>query len=206
MGYLMQRFFKITAIVLAILMVVPTAIYALLYPTFSYRYRMIVSVEVDGKVRSGSSVIEVRTSQQPVPSAGISISGEAVLVDLGEGRILVSLLASGPNGNNLDFPAHVIPKHFKFTGGNEDLKKLSDLKGRWTLAGADRPTLLMFTNIGIPTGSELISYGELHAPTVEIEMTRDPVTRTIDQRISWINNPLAQPLFGRSFMTLKRGE
>ena len=41
-------------------------LYKINYPTYTYRYRMTVNVEVDGQMRSGSSVIEVRVSKQLV--------------------------------------------------------------------------------------------------------------------------------------------
>jgi len=40
-------------------------LYKISYPTQTYRYRMTVNVEVDGQMRSGSSVIEVKVAEQP---------------------------------------------------------------------------------------------------------------------------------------------
>ena len=36
----------------------------LAYPTYTYRYKMTINVEADGKLYSGSSVIEVRLVKQ----------------------------------------------------------------------------------------------------------------------------------------------
>ena len=56
------------------------------YPTYSYRYRLTIAIEVDGKVHAGSSVIEVIWRGQPdLPGAGSftpHVRGQAVYVDL----------------------------------------------------------------------------------------------------------------------------
>lgn len=68
------------------------------YPTYTYRCRMNVEVLVDGAVRSGASVIEVRIDKQPkfgsAPPQVSHVYGEAVFVDLGGGRNVVALLPS----------------------------------------------------------------------------------------------------------------
>ena len=70
------------------------------FPTYSYRYSMTVEVTVDGVVHSGSSVIEVDLVKQPriitdTPAVLPKVHGEAVFVDLGKGRNVIALLASG---------------------------------------------------------------------------------------------------------------
>src|SRR6266852_2768355 len=67
------------------------------YPNYTYRYRLTVNIEVDGKVRSGSSVIEVTWHGQPelgdVGPFHPRIRGQAPLVDLGDrGVVGASLL------------------------------------------------------------------------------------------------------------------
>ncbi len=69
----------------------------LTYPKYTYRYRMTVEVMVDGVVRSGSSVIEIRIQTQPNLLSNSTIvphvRGEATYVDLGGGRNVIALLA-----------------------------------------------------------------------------------------------------------------
>ena len=64
--------------------------YKLLYPTYTYRYRLSVEVETPDEIRSGSSVIEVRYEMFPellTERDHISrVFGEAVFVDLGQGK------------------------------------------------------------------------------------------------------------------------
>src|SRR4051794_39465991 len=80
--------------------VVGFVLYKISYPTYSCRYRMTVNVEVDGQMRSGSSVIEFQISKQmrflpDVNPIKFDAEGEAVFVDLGGQRSLVALLTSG---------------------------------------------------------------------------------------------------------------
>lgn len=72
-----------------------------LFPTASYRYRLTVAVEVDGQVRSGSSVIEVWYRFYPEfmwPIDGmytLRVFGEAAAVEVGPRGALVATLGGG---------------------------------------------------------------------------------------------------------------
>lgn len=73
--------------------------------TPTYRYRMTVEVETSQGLRTGSSVIEVRTdvaSKLSVPTPGavnMRANGEAVAVDLPGGKTLFALLQSEDSTN-----------------------------------------------------------------------------------------------------------
>jgi hypothetical protein len=123
-----------------------------------------------------------------VASTGASLA-RLVYVDLGEGRNVTALLASGPNATNVDYPAHVIPAHFNLSYDDKDLRKYSRLTGRWKLeaglSGASGlPTFLTFINPNDPKSAYTLSPGEfgqafgakVHLKNVWIEMTTDPVT------------------------------
>lgn len=71
------------------------------FPTYTYRYRLTLDVEMpDGSVRSGSNVVEVRQGQNPRAFAGLGmggwgrVTGEGVVIDLGNDRLLVALLTN----------------------------------------------------------------------------------------------------------------
>src|SRR6185312_5450921 len=93
---LMRRFQK-TSVGVVLVIVSAIAVWKLiLFPTYTYRYRMTVNVESDGHRHSGASVIEVRLKRQlqflsEVPPVSAEITGEAVFVDLGEGRNVIAL-------------------------------------------------------------------------------------------------------------------
>src|SRR5882762_2177881 len=57
------------------------------YPTFSYRYRLTLSIEIDGKVDTGASIIEIIWKGGPefgdVGPYHPIVRGQAVFIDLG---------------------------------------------------------------------------------------------------------------------------
>lgn len=175
--------------------------YKISYPTYTYRYRMTVEVMVDGTVRAGSSVIEIRIDKQPpVGSAPPEVSrvyGEAVLVDLGKGRNIIALLATGTKGEDVDYPYHVVPRLFALTYDDRDLSKLSTLQGRREVPVASMPTFVTFSNLNDHKTVRLIGLGEFEqvfgpgarVTRVLVEMTSEPVTRGIEKRLPWLPHP-----------------
>ena len=84
-----------TLTILALLILTPLGYCSIAYPDYTYRYRMTVEVDTPDGLKTGSSVIEVKTTQWPAwisPSgsrvASRKASGEAPFVDLGERGIL----------------------------------------------------------------------------------------------------------------------
>jgi hypothetical protein len=78
----------------------------------SYRYKMTVEVETPQGLRSGSSVIEVRTSGGGLTNTGgiqSRVQGEAVAVDLGSRGALFALLTAR---NDADRAAGIAPTAF----------------------------------------------------------------------------------------------
>ncbi len=65
-------------------------------PTPAYRYRLTVEIETPEGLRTGSSVIEVETSESSFPHSTVNhrVRGEAVAVDLPGGKTLFALLRS----------------------------------------------------------------------------------------------------------------
>lgn len=87
----MKVFAAIAVIICALI-----AAYMIAYPTYTYRYRLIVEVEFDGQSAVGSSVVEVQWSKQPqIGSASPwdqTIKGQAALIDLGNHGCLIATL------------------------------------------------------------------------------------------------------------------
>ena len=189
--------------------------YMLAYPAYTYRYRMTVEVMADGALHSGSSVIEVKIHTQPNllsnPTIFTAIRGEAVFVDLGKGRNVIALLASGPKGGNVDYPSYLVSKHFKLSWDDWDLAKYSELRGRWDLPDDDFPTFVTFTDLNDPKSARVVGpyqFEQVFGARVRfnrafIEMVPagtwpfrvfgwpralagEPVTRGIFQRLPWL--------------------
>src|SRR3954447_18152043 len=78
-------------------LVAALAVYRWFYPTYSYRYRLTINIETDGRLHSGSGVVEVTWYAHFLPelvSFSPELRGEAALVDLGpRGVVVATLLA-----------------------------------------------------------------------------------------------------------------
>jgi len=65
----------------------------------TFNYRITVEIETPESVKSGSAVRQISVRRQPrLPDAGsisYNVSGEAVVIDLGERGVLFSLISHG---------------------------------------------------------------------------------------------------------------
>jgi hypothetical protein len=192
--------------------------YKVSYPTYSYRYRLTVEVLVDGQTKSGSSVIEVNLAKQPqwfvpLPPVSISIIGEAVLVDLGEGKNVLALLASGPTGSNADYPSEIIPKLSHLSYEDRNLPKFFGLSGAWTLPKDRLPTLVTLSDLRDPNTVRVLDPAALEQDLgrqfklkdVVVQMTRDPITRGITTVVPWVGNYAAETEFERALRAVEGG-
>lgn len=100
MGGQIQESGKLILAVIAAGLLGCATIYAvcnLLFPTYTHRYRLTVNIEADGKLHSGSSVIEVRRNDHG-PLEGLlhgrfdeEITGESPIVDLGKRGVVEAI-------------------------------------------------------------------------------------------------------------------
>jgi hypothetical protein len=206
---------RASLIVLAAIMLSPLWVYfgyKQLYPTYTYRYRLSVEVETPDGLRSGSSVIEVRYEMFPkivTDRDHISrVFGEAVFVDLGRGKNVVALLASGPRGEDVGYPGGVVFQAFELNGNDPNTPKLlPQLQGKRDLDiyhssyhDRTRRFLPTFVTFGDPKdfkSVKLAPHGlfdeifgaayKLHG--VSIQMTRDAITKQIEKNLPWLPHP-----------------
>ncbi len=83
------------------------------YPV-NYKYRLTLEVEADGKVHTGSSVVHVWVRENAEFWGGmggvhLGALGEATVVDLGKGRLLIALLTEREYKTNIWMPDHRKP-------------------------------------------------------------------------------------------------
>jgi hypothetical protein len=184
--------------IIALAIVGLIALYKLSYPTYSCRYRMTVSVEVDGQTRSGSSVIEFSAIKQmpflpTVNPIRFDAEGEAVSIDLGGQRSLIALLKSGEFAEDGNFPLRVVPAHFRLNTDRQ-WASLSTLRGKWELPEKDLPTLATLSDpnnsatlrVVLPDQLEQTFGQNIRWRGVAIEMTTDPVTRGLVDRLPFL--------------------
>ena len=177
--------------------------------TPDYRYRLTVGVDTPEGVKTGSSVIEVETavaSERSIPNPGAvshRVRGEAVAVDLPDGRTLFALLRSG---NDIDWASRVMflraadgldfEKRFEAMLRNRNELELPRM---WPPVGhlEERPAypmLVTFGDLDDPTSVEEVDPDDLAATfgegvslkRITVQMTDDLVTTGIEERLGWL--------------------
>ena len=216
--------------IIAVIILAPFCFYfgdKLLYPTYIYRYRLSVEVETPNGLRSGSSVIEVRYEMFPEINGRNHISrvsGEAVFVDLGQGKNLVGLLASGPSGEDVDYPGRIVFRAFNLNGNDPDTpRRLPQLQGKrdldiyhssqYDVTKRSLPTFVTLTDLTNPSTARLAPFGlfdeifglGFKLRSVAIEMTTDPITEGIEKKIPWIGNYGLETTFERQLRGTNAG-
>lgn len=168
----------------------------------SYRYRMTVTVETPEGPRSGSSVVEV-TEERPTGLARelrgmLSVSGEAVAVDLGRRGQLFVLLKDGSRRASFSSQAGmIIPAIFPDTaqdGAAERFERYRREPLQARLSAEQLPAMVRFRDPQDPSTVEPVSAHDLEATfgsgvrlrNVVVETTRAPVTREIGQHLQWL--------------------
>ncbi len=172
------------------------ALYKLKYPTYTWRYRMAIEVDVvGGTTRTASSVIEVTYRRAPAllpEMRGFDswARGQAVFVELPGKKNIVALLASGPRGENGDYPLNLAQRAYK-----ANIKDLPSLRGRRELATDQMPTLITVLNPNDAASIQVVKPGELggladvHLRSISVELTNDPVTAfDIDEQLPLVRD------------------
>jgi hypothetical protein len=128
----------------------------------TYRMRLTLAVETPEGPRQASGVIEIAYSMIRSINGGQlqsreTLRGEAVFLDLGQGRHVIMLLAHGPRGDGFD--TYLPTQLFLRLGGYDAVDAL--LKGR-TLTGAAElrpphiPTLVTFSDLADPASARVV--------------------------------------------------
>lgn len=183
-------------------------------PTPHYRFRMTVEVETPEGLKTGSSVIEVETSRSKgIPTDGTiqhRVHGEAVAVDLDDGKVLFALLRSP---GNIDWPGNVMfmlapaappeaedPFQWRFDtmlAMREPITLPERYRDRKYERGEyAKPMLVTFGNLDDPTSIDLVdpenlaaTFGEGYAlRRITVQLTDEPITTGIEERLAWLEN------------------
>jgi hypothetical protein len=180
---------------------VPYFAYNLIYPDYTYRYRLELTLELDGKPYTGSSVIEVRwiggpsISHQGAYAASGFVYGQAPLIDLGTRGILIVGLINADSGS----PHDAVPALFLGAaafGNDSSYKKLPSLvreTGRRDLKPDNWPRLMWLPDRLDRTSARKIAPEEIESvfgpgarfTSAFAEMTSDPIMIDIDKKLPW---------------------
>ena len=182
----------------------------------SVRFRVIAKVWVDAIPYQASTVMQVNYTRIKGSLTGTGgatrLYGEALIFDLPQGRgtFFVLPYLRSPSGSLREFFPEAILKTFGIDRGvgslkNEDLEVLKSAKGLKALNFYGRyPTMVGFTDPTRPNSIFEITPDRLSAifPNVnlvgfDIEITTDPVTDRLRQRLPWLNQPNNAKIFDR---------
>ena len=168
----------------------------------SYRYRLTVVVDTPEGVRSGSSVIEVRTSESGGLHPGSIVSrfrGEAVAVDLGRRGTLFALLSARDHAHNAPrvAPSALLPSKGGGPGTWRDkLNALRNVRGSAPVPLDAYPMLVRFRDASRPGSVEEVRPADLQSAfgagvrlrMISAEITEDDISTGIVARLPWWND------------------
>lgn len=192
-------------IIAAVVGVGLVAFWAALQP-YTYRYRLTIEVVTPDGLRSGSSVLEVRSSETTVgliEMRGVrnALRGEAVFVDLGQGRNLIAVLGGGADGSDGTTMYRLPVLAFsleKLTWEDQQAALMGPLTGNQEdVPRQALPTLVTFSDLSDPTTARVVDPSNLQGVfgsgvkfnRAWVEMTKDKVTRGIEKKLPWWSLP-----------------
>jgi hypothetical protein len=171
----------------------------------SYRYKLTLAVNTPDGVKRASSVGEVSFQRVYFPERGTfsHLRGEALYLDLGSGaKPLIALLtnrireyygwskSAGPRLELLSDLYNVAAS----TDYMDTVSKIASQRGPHKIEPDQLPDLVTFTNIDDPRSVILVDPDHLQATLgpsftwneITIEITDDPVSTGIEQKLPWI--------------------
>lgn len=177
-------------------------------PKNTVRYKMTVEVETPDGVVSGSAVREVTFEGQPkIPivlpigedrGGHAILQGEAVFVDLGEGRSLFALLIGGIDDHEYSkrIPYRILrcrpPEWDNCNPSGEIWPTTENWRDDRTAFGL--PRLVTFGNLTDPKSLTRVVPDDLVATfgegfslmSIRVEVTDEPLTRVLDGELVWL--------------------
>lgn len=174
-------------------------------PRNSWRYKMTVEVETPEGVRSGSAVREVRyqaaSSWFPLGESRPQwrLKGEAVAVDLPNGRILFALLR-GNGGGDVDYGARIADRALgnggRISGWPGPVELWPTAPSRIALEQTDTiPMMVTFADSHNAKSVEQLDPANLASTfgagvrlrRITVEVVNDQVTMAIQKKLKWLS-------------------
>lgn len=162
----MRIFLRIVVCIFGIIAALILAAYtscSLEYPTYTIRWRLIVEIDTPDGVRTGSSVLESQFFKTfgAVGGASSSLKGEAVFVDLGNGKFVIAALAHGKTGADSGtisaLPVTTLTKAGRGSGVYRKLQEMDGvLSGEAVLDARLIPTMVTFDDVDDPRSVRIL--------------------------------------------------
>ena len=194
------------SILAVVALLIAAFVWAITGETNRFRYRLTFDVTTPGGPRSGSSVLDVEHTRGRdfwgmMNSEAPYLKGEAVMVDLGGGKMLVGLLKTATD--NLAFMP-VTAFHVENTPDDERnarFRRLARLPPGATavLTQDTTPQMLMLSDVKLPASARAVTpetFETVLGPgyrfnqaRIEIVPLDTPLNDTIAQRLPWWRDP-----------------
>jgi hypothetical protein len=162
----------------------------------SYRFRMTVEVESPQGVRAGSAVYEVAAHKSVALTSeerkgGGGLRGEAVIVDLPDGPLFVTLkmpVAGEDLGEAATFALAPDTKRGKVDAYVAAVGELGGMSGgaKAELPRKDWPMMVRFADVNDPKSVEQVDPALAGVKRILVETTRDDVTTGVAKRLPWL--------------------
>jgi hypothetical protein len=171
------------------------------FPSFVHRYRLTIELDDDGRVRSGSGVVQVTWTNQPkfgeAPPWVSKVKGQAIFVNLETRGAVLALLSGG-------YPLQdetIKPDFFALRalyGSNALSPEALDALGRARVKKELGPTelvrMLWLPDINNPATAQIVDLRRLGTTIdpklrfrrAEIELTGDSVTTDLSKHLPWL--------------------
>jgi len=166
------------------------------YPSDSFRYKLTLVVDDNGKVITASSVrqVTVRNGPKFTPESNpdVNLKGEAMVVDLGEKGVLFVVLRSE---SDIDYGYRIAFETFPELGGTGNgISKYGEFKAKRELGFDKLPMLVWFRDINDPKTVGWVDPNDLEKTfgkgvklvSATIEMTDERVTTGIEKGLTWL--------------------
>lgn len=174
----------------------------------AHKYRLTVEVETPDGTKSASSVLAVHPDRSYTRRGQTRTLGDAVFVDLGQGKNLVALLAHVDGKLVLDDINYVALRAYTEASGKRvPFSEMSRLTGTVPVKGALIPVLIAFVDPAVPGSARVVRPEEAEAVLgpgyrlrrISAEVVPngywpldfggplgEPVTRGIEAKLPWL--------------------
>jgi hypothetical protein len=174
-----------------------------------HKYRLAIEVETPQGIKSASGVLAVHPDRSYSRGGRTRAAGDAIFVDLGNGKNLVALLAHIDKNLDLDAINYVALRAYSAAGGQRvSFNEMNRLTGSVPVKGALIPVLVTFTDPTNPGTAHTIQPDDaaavlgqgyhLHGITAEVVPNGlwpldfggalgEPVTRNILAKLPWLS-------------------
>jgi hypothetical protein len=203
---------KVTLASFALLILIPIIFVAynlgyIYWNTYSYNFKLGIEVQVGDELRSAYSVIGVSVSENPEwvreldGGVNVHVRGEAVFLDLGQGRNVILTVVSGEYGDQQNcqgFPTIAFKPRKDYA-----YREAAYWQGQANFEAKKIPTLVTFSNLNDPkTGKTVKSQdfehvfgSDVHFKRAYVEITNEDITERIMSEISFLEGLFSQNHF-----------